>query len=156
MLKRLFFALNECNGGLIDYTQSRQTYQASNGGYKLYVGGGNNAQLVVQQMFKENRWWWNVALQGASNNSQNAKAKDGKDANGGNGDSEYQEDEEADEGEMEARAVEKSGVSEDFKEQNMIWTQWKKYSLFPQLKTTQIIKEQASENKGDCIGELQT
>ena len=27
-----------------------------------------------------------------------------------------------------------SAAVEDFKEQNLIWTQWKKYSLFNQLK----------------------
>ena len=47
MLKRLFTALNEANGGLIDYSQARTAFQASQGGYKVYVGCGNNAQMIV-------------------------------------------------------------------------------------------------------------
>ena len=46
---------------------------------------------------------------------------------------EYEESEEADEDEMQARQNEKQNANsavEDFKEQNLIWTQWKKYNLF--------------------------
>jgi hypothetical protein len=45
MLKRLFFVLNETNGGLIDYSQARTNYPT--GGYKIFVGSGNNAQLIT-------------------------------------------------------------------------------------------------------------
>ncbi len=62
MLRRLFTALNETNGGLIDYSQARAAFQASGGGYKAYVGSGNNAQMIVQQIYKESRWWWNVQV----------------------------------------------------------------------------------------------
>lgn len=57
-----------------------------------------------------------------------------KEGQNANGDPEYEESEEADEDELQARANEKSAALEDFKEQNLIWTQWKKYSLFNQLK----------------------
>jgi hypothetical protein len=87
MLKRLFFVLNETNGGVVDYNQTRSAYQVGGGGFKVYVGCGNNAQMIVQQIFKESRWWWSVTGQAMTS------------VNSG----EYEESEEADEDEMQAK-----------------------------------------------------
>ena len=85
MLKRLFFALNETNGALLDYSQARHSYQQSAGGYKLYVGSGNNAQLITQQIFKENRWWWNVGVQTVFSGATKAGGKEAGKGDGAGG-----------------------------------------------------------------------
>ena len=108
----------------------------------MYVGSGNNAQLVTQQAFKESRWWWTVGVQGIGAVAKAGAAKDA--AKEGTDPPEYNEEEEADEDEMQARATEKSAAAEDFREQNMIWTQWKKYSLFSQLKSNSTTQPNAS------------
>ena len=157
MLQRLFFALLETNGAPIDLSLARQSYKDSNGGYRLYVGSGNNAQLVTQQAFKESRWWWTVGVQGVGAVAK-AGAKDA--AKEGTDPPEYNEEEEADEDEMQARATEKSAAAEDFREQNMIWTQWKKYSLFSQLKSNPTPQPSGTpklaRSADDKVGELTT
>ena len=94
MLQRLFFALLETNGAPIDLSLARQSYKDSNGGYRLYVGSGNNAQLVTQQAFKESRWWWTVGVQGVGAVAKAGAAKDA--AKEGTDPPEYNEEEEAD------------------------------------------------------------
>ncbi|TNV86405.1 hypothetical protein FGO68_gene17717 [Halteria grandinella] len=113
---RLFNALNYSNCNPVLNPQQRKQFTP----FKAFIGAGNNAKLMTQVIFRQNRWWWQL--------SQTVFERK-------NEEFEYEEDEEADEGKLALMVMnEKSAALEDFKEQNIIWTQWKKGKLVSQLK----------------------